>query len=344
VVSRFNLLLTAAAVMLSLLLAWLWFFHSPYEPLAIDFRVLHRVGGENYSDLYQNGGMSPFVYPPSSIMLFSFFNLAPFWAGFWGWAIASAAAFFFACRALWDWRIAALSLLSVASFQGLFLGQPAMMLAALILAAFALPDDWKDVRGFALGIVLAIKPQLVTLAPLAFVVRGERLSLLWMAIGSGVLIAQSVLLYGIQTWLDWLNALPLFRYILFVEYVLDHTITPAGKAEHLGYPSLIIWLLAVAISCAAVIQSARKLERGQLAGLIVAASLMASPYALPHDTLTLIPACLSVLLTLRDWRVLPALSIFVGWLTAPALFALWLWSISRSAFPRAKSPIAATST
>lgn len=323
VVSRFNLLLAAAAVMLSLLLAWLWFFHSPYEPLAIDFRVLHRVGGENYSDLYQNGGMSPFVYPPSSIMLFSFFNPAPFWAGFWCWAIASAAAFFIACRALWDWRIAALSLLSAASFQGLLLGQPSMMLAALILGAFALPEDWKDVRGFMLGVVLAIKPQLVILAPLVFIVRGERLSLLWMGIGSGVLIAQSVLLYGIQTWLDWFNALPLFRYILFVEYVLDHTITPAGKAEHLGYPSLLVWLLAAAISCAAIIQFARRLERGHLAALTVAASLMASPYALPHDTLALIPVCLSALLTLRDWRVLPALSIFVGWLIAPALFAVW---------------------
>jgi hypothetical protein len=309
--------------MLSLLLAWLWFFHSPYEPLAIDFRVLHRVGSEDISNLYPHGGMSPFVYPPTAILWFSFFDTLEFWPAFWLWGAASALAFFFACRALWGWKIAALSLLSVASFQGLLLGQPSMMLGALILTAFALPDKWQDVRGLLIGVVLAFKPQLAFLAPLLFIVRKEWIGLFWMTAVVILLALESLLLYGVTTWQEWINALPLFHQVLVVEDVLIHTIAPAAKAEFYGLHPLPFWLLGAAIACAAIVQYGRRLERGYLAALLVAASLMAAPYALPHDTMVLIPASLAVMLTRRDWRVLPALLILVGWLVAPALFALW---------------------
>lgn len=320
--------LVPLAATLSVIIAVSWYLGAGYQPFAIDWRVLHRVGGENYWEVYQNGGLSPFVYPPTALLLFRFLNpLEPF-TGYLLWATTSIIAFFFACRAVWGWKIAALSLLAVASFQGLVLGQPSMLLSAIILFAFAMNRD--AAKGLLLGLVLAIKPQLLVLTPLAFLVRRDWQILIWMGVSLVLLIVGSLLLFGFQAWVGWVKALPEFHHILIIEDILGATITPAGQAGWLGLPSLPFLVLGVAASCFAIIRFAPRAEGGYLAALVVAASLMASPYALPHDTMVIIPVCLVAISTLRDWRVVPALLIYLGWVIPLALFAVWVGSLRSS--------------
>ena len=118
-----------------------------------------------------------------------------------------------------------------------------------------------------------------------------------------------------------------------VEGGVVRTITPAGKAALSGLPALPFLLIGVAIGAAAVVASAKRVEGELLIGLVVAASIVASPYAYAHDTIALIPACVALLLRGPWWAAIPAAMIFLGIPSLAmtgliiGLCAVALWSI-----------------
>lgn len=312
-----------AAVVIALLsdLWWLWF--SEYNPVALDFRVFWLVGQTDLADIYGFQGQSPFVYPPTAIPWLVPLAAFPFWTGYMGWSIVSICLFYFAVQRNGGSQIALMSFLSAAAFQGLALGQTAMIAAAIILLAFSVRGL---VGGILLGLVATIKPQLLIMLPLALLIKRDWPMLLGAVVAAVLALVVQLALYGAQPWIDWLTALPSFRQTLSAHDVLDDTVTPAAFAERIGLPSVPFLVAGAAIGTLAVVRNAREYEGADLAALIVAGSLLASPYALTHDALALIPAILIALLRNPNWKMAPAITIFSGLLVPFILIGWAAWA------------------
>lgn len=308
-------LLMMCALMLSLVLNIHYLLFYSFNPWGIDFRVFWQAASSDPAGIYISGD-APFVYPPTAIVFFKPLALLDFFDGFLFWTILSAGLFAIAVTKNAGWRVALLSFLSAAALQGLALGQTPMILSAALLLAITAP-------GFACGVIFgmvgAIKPQLMMLAPLAFLVRKDWGALAGMAAGLLVSVAVELALYGPQLWLDWLNSIPNFRQSLFRTDVMDKVITPYGVADHLGVSPIPFLAVSAALATAAVIVSARRVEGIYLVAVIVGASILASPYALRHDTIALIPAAIVFILAQPKLKVLPAMGIFSGYLACLSL-------------------------
>jgi arabinofuranan 3-O-arabinosyltransferase len=282
----------------------------PYglKDMGLDYRVFWRAATGPIETLYRPGHM-PFVYPPTAIPLFEPLGMISSGPGYFVWTAISVLAFGAAVAAVVNWRVAILSLASPAAVKGIILGQSAMLLAAGLYAAVRLPAL---ASGALFGLVLAVKPQIALFAPLAFLVRRDWRTLQGMVASVLILLLASIALFGIDVWEAWIRALPEFRAVLIHDGVLSRVITPAGRAEHAGLPSWPFVLGGLAIGAAAVATLARKVENEELVGLIVASSLIASPYAHVHDSIALMPVCLMLMWRRPWWLALLAGVIFVG--------------------------------
>jgi hypothetical protein len=211
------------------------------------------------------------------------------WPAFVLWSLASLGLF------LWAAKIPnrLLLLLSPALVQYIVFGQTSLLVGALILVA-----SEGSVMGGLFGIAFTLKPQLVALAPLVFLVRRDWQAVYGFAgavVGSVIL---TTLIFGSQIWQDWLDALPAFRNTLVSRDLFWVLITPAGLAERFALPPFPFWAAGAAIAGFAVLRS--KMDTRPL---IVCASLLAAPYAVGHDLVALLPFCL---LTLQsDGRAKP---------------------------------------
>ena len=294
--------------------------------LGLDFRVYQRTVTWPLDQLYHDPGPMPFLYPPTAILLFKPFAMLP--AAFLAWSIASVLAFAAAVGAASGKRVAAVALCSPAAIGGLILGQVPMILAAALFAGLKLRPF---LGGMLWGVAAAIKPQLMVLAPLALAVRRDWTMLFGMAAGVGAMVIGSTLLLGYGLWFDWLAAIGSFGERL--EQGVVRTVTPAGQAGVIGLPTLPFLLAGGAVAATAVVASARKLEDEFLIGLVVAASILVSPYAYVHDTIALVPACIALLFRGPWWAAIPCAMIFLGIAALTmnglmiALCAVALWSL-----------------
>ena len=274
----------------------------------IDYRVFSRAATAPLDQLYRSGHM-PFVYPPTALFLFKPLGLLPERGGFLAWGAISAILFAWGVAKLEGRGAALVPFFSPAAVKGLILGQSAMLLGAALFWSLLLPPV---TGGLLLGAVLAIKPQLLLFAPLAFLVRREWKIVGGMAIGSIGLVLASLIVFGPGLWATWAGALPAFKETLVVDGVLDRVVTPAGRAEWVGMPAWPFILIGLGLGTAAIFSFARKLEGAPLVALIVTASLVASPYAHVHDTLPLVPACVILMFRGPWWAAVLAGVAFVG--------------------------------
>ena len=306
------------AVTLSLILNTHYLLFSGFEPWAIDFHVFWSSAFKQASELYVASN-APFVYPPTAIVFFKPLALLDFATGYLVWSILSASLFAIAVTRLAGWRVALLSFLSAASLQGLALGQTPMILSAALLFAITAP---RFACGVIFGVVAAIKPQLLVLAPLAFLVRKDWRTLSGMAAGLMVCVIVELVLYGPQLWFDWLNSMAAFRQALFRIHAIEQVITPYGMADNLGLNPVPFLAVSAALAVAAIVASAKRVEGIYLVAAIVGASILASPYALRHDTIALVPASIAVILGHPKLKVFPAIGIFSGSLVGVSLIVV----------------------
>ena len=298
--------LLAATLFAATVANLIWAFLG-WGPLTADYRVFWEAARLPVEQIYF--AAKPFVYPPPAIPLFKTLALIQFWPGFVLWTAVSASAFYLAASRLTDRRIALLSMLSVASVQNLILGQTAMLLGAAILVAFTMPAF---AGGLILGIVAVVKPQLLVMAPLALLIRRDWPMLQGVAVGSIGAIIASLALFGVQPWIDWVNGMPRFHQALIDMDVLFSAITPAAKAERLGLNPLPFLALGILLACATVILLARRVDGANLVALIVGTGTLAVPYALPHDIVAIVPACIAYIIAKPGFKAIPAMLVFGG--------------------------------
>lgn len=273
----------------------------------IDFQVFWLAARAPLDAVYVPAEL-PFVNPPTALLLFWLVGWMSFKWAYFAWILVSVAVFSVLVTRLFGVRIAAISMLSPASLSGVILGQSSMLFGGMTYASFHLPAL---AGGALLGVVAAMKPQLVLMAPLALLVRREWTMLAGMIAGA---LAAALLVTAIDAtlWQDWLNSLPAVRETM-TSGKASSMITPAGRAEYYGLPQLPFLIAGLAVGAVAVVVAARRVEKDILVGLITAASLAASPYAHVHDTIALIPACALLMLRGQWWAAVPAALMFVGW-------------------------------
>lgn len=79
--------------------------------------------------------------------------------------------------------------------------------------------------------------------------------------------------------------------------VFRHVITPSAIGMELGINPVPWWLAGFAVAVFATVRLSRKLEGANLAALIVGASTLSVPYALPHDLVGAMPALAVLILS-----------------------------------------------
>jgi len=201
------------------------------------------------------------------------------------------------------WAVVGVGVLLLSSplLGTLALGQMYPLLALGLVAAWV--SDRRDrpaLSGFALGLVVAVKPQLVPIIlwPLA----RRKWGMLWATLSSGaVATLVSIIVTGPRAMLDWLSYVGNRRPDGFWD---NHTLPGSAVrlfAENNFVEPLAIapWMVTVAyvLGMAAVVLSAIKARRDPEMGLwaLVAVSLLASPIAWHNYLLLLGPGILLLL-------------------------------------------------
>jgi hypothetical protein len=144
----------------------------------------------------------------------------------------------------------------------------------------------------------------------------------------------SLALFGIETWLDWTRSFPAFHDALVRIKALAQVVTPVGFAETRGIPAAPFYLASVLIAGGAAILGARRYDGVFLAAFIVGTSILASPYAMRHDLVAVIPACVVAILNRPGLKSIPALALFAGWAPALALVVMALAQFFQRPWPR----------
>lgn len=272
-----------------------------------DFQYLSERQGLNAAD----GVLRPYINPPSALLLFAPLSKLPFLASYLTLMLLSLGVMATAAarlRAPW-WQV----LLPTVAFA-IFCGQLSPLIAGLVVLGLSFRER-PSIAGLLFAIAASIKPQLLVLLPIALAAQGQWRTILFTG-GWGLLIcAASAGLFGLQTWIDWLGALPRFNRIVAEQGLLDTAITPYAKLTALGLNGAWAYLLAPAVLWG--VWTAFRREAGwpdQLIALLGGA-LLISPYAMNYELALLAPAVAAYVARIKDRR-------WLAYAVAAAIYAL----------------------
>lgn len=231
---------------------------------------------------------NPFPYPPLFMPLARRFDLLPYTASYVAWAGGSLALLLwvvFATCSRSVWGLVAL-VLAPATTMTIAGGQSGMLAAALMILSLRLAWSRPVWAGLALG-VLACKPQLAVLLPIALAASGAWVTLLSAAataLGLGVLAS---LLYGWEVWPAWLAMLPAYSAKFVTETtLLRHQPTLVATLHALGCPTDIATgaqLAAMVLVAVTVWRLCRRMRGDVPAAAVIVGTFVATPHALIYD-------------------------------------------------------------
>jgi glycosyl transferase family 87 len=268
----------------------------------------------------------PWHYPPTFLLVVVPLGLLPY--------PAALAAFALSTAVLWaalvphilpDRRAWIVAAAAPAGLINLIDGQNGLLTAAL--AGFALV--WLERRPVAAGILiglLAVKPHLALLFPLALLAEGRWRSIAAAAATVLALCAASLVAFGWASWAAFLDHLPISLAMIDQATVLwGKMASPFGFARSLGAPEIVARVLqgAVALFAAGCVWRVWR-RRGApfeaKAATLLAGSLLVSPYMFYYDlTWAALAIAWLAKLALRDGFERGEREIFLfAWL-APAL-------------------------
>lgn len=273
--------------------------------LAFDESVISAVQHQAVPSL--PGIIFPWHYPPTFLLPVAPLGLLPYAAALIAFTGSTAALWAALVRRIMPdpraWIVAAAA---PAGLINLLDGQNAFLTAAL--AGFALL--WLDRRPIAAGVLiglLAIKPHLAVLFPLALLAEGRWRTIAAAAMTVVALAAASLVAFGWDTWSTFLQHLPM------TQAMAEHGAVPWGTmpsgyvfALSLGATVLAAWVLqgASALFAAGCVWRAWRSPAAGFeakAATLAAGSLLVSPYLFYYDLV---------------WAVLA-----IGWLTLLGLRA-----------------------
>ena len=320
------------------------------QPLGVDWSPLWagwRIGSVDPSSLYDFAKITaaqepligpvsssrPFVYPPSALLAFAPFAMAPIGLSYAAWTCATGALYAAAGRKigaqLW------LLLLMPPVFLAALAGQTSLLLGGMILLGLHSLEKRPAVAGIILGIATAIKPQILILLPLALLISRDWRALFFWAASGTVMVLSATALFGPAVWLDWIVALGKFQTLFeSSDTLVRNSITPYAAAQRMGLASPAI-IAAAAIPAIAGIWWTFRQESSVAHRLIalVGGALLISPYAMNYELALLAPAIVAG--ANKDARG-AALLLLVG-LSVP--FGLGFWGLIAAMLSLAAKPL-----
>ena len=241
------------------------------------------------------GGFFPFYYPPPYLLLCLPLAFLPYWPALILFLAAGLAPLLLALRRLLP---AGVSLLPALAFPGVLVtagtGQNGFLSAACFGWFAVLADTRPWIAGGCLGL-LACKPQLAVLAPIALVAAGRWRSLAGAAVTFAAVSAFSVAFFGLAPWSGFLASAGRAGTTITGGMAYQTKIQSTFIAVRLlggGLPLAAIVQGAVSLAAvAALVRFVRRRPGGQAEGAaLAAAALLATPYLADYDLVCLAPA------------------------------------------------------
>lgn len=253
------------------------------------------------------GAQTPFhnwSYPPSFLFLVQPFGWLPYVPGLVVWTVLGFALYAATVlrRVAPSARGIALALLALApaTLVNIVTGQNGLFSAALLLGGIVALERRPVLAGVLFGL-LTVKPHLGVLLPVALVMIRAWRTILAAAITAAVLVAASLVQWGLAPWIGWFTAtaaITRFHLASFEGFYTYMMPCVYGSARLLG--ASIGWALVVQglVSLVVVVATALVFGRAKDAPLrallVTLGTLLASPYTFNYDLAALTGAMLWV--------------------------------------------------
>ncbi len=265
--------------------------------LAFDQEALRSVQllppGSDVKELY-------WLYPPGLQLLLAPLGLLPYWAAWLVFIVLSLAVFTGTL-----WRFAG----AVPMGRNLLLGAPAVLItmqlgqlsllwsAGLVAALRAMAQGRPAVAGLLIA-MLSLKPQLGLLIPFVLVAGKRWDILLWACAGALLIHALPTLYVGVEYWISFFKIIKHTTNGMAADTIPHQLmITPYAFLRFLGLPHQPSIYLQVVLSLSLalgviILWSRRSANFNLLAGSLLVAIPIATPYAFYYELTLLIPAAI----------------------------------------------------
>jgi hypothetical protein len=236
------------------------------------------------------------LYPPAFGLMVQPFGYLPYGAAFWTWTILGLAAYGAAAWLLTRDRLAVLAAFAFSAvWVAAYHGQNSFFVAALAIAAcYGLLARKDGFAGVAIGL-LAFKPHLAVLFPLALICAGRWRAFAIAALTATAFTAAGVVILGT----DYLGAylgegLPGAAALIETSKHWPTLTSVYVSARLVGATPAIAAVLHGVVACAAALLVAIRFRKEgatcETLALLCAAGLLISPYVMDYDLMMLAPA------------------------------------------------------
>ncbi|MHA1529804.1 MAG: glycosyltransferase family 87 protein [Alphaproteobacteria bacterium] len=240
------------------------------------------------------------LYPPAMLLLLAPLGLLPYWVAWLVFIMVSLTAFTSAM-----WRFAG----AVPMGRSLLLGAPAVLItmqlgqvsllwsAGLFVALRAMAQGQPVIAGLLIA-MLSLKPQLGLLIPFVLVAGKRWDVLLWTGVGAFVIHVLPTLYVGVEYWISFFDIMKRTTSAMGADTIPHHLmITPYAFSRFLGLPHLPSTLVQVVLSLSLALGVIMLWRRRSgnfdlLAGSLLVAMPIATPYAFYYELTLLIPAAI----------------------------------------------------
>lgn len=305
-----------------------WLYYRAYLG---DFTIFWLAGsaGSPYADFRH----LPLVYPPPALLLLRPLGLLPFWWALVAWTVAGLTALCLAAKRLVSNEALVFGLLTASCLWLALTGQITWFVAPLVIVGLTSRRPW--LAGLCFAAAGVVKPQSILALPFALLASKSYRVIGWTALFASVLIAISIAVFGLDSWVRWFGVLDDFRAFL-LERGTDHMDAGLyGLAARLGLPAWL-WVLGIPLGIVSVwrVFSGDALNAERYAAL-ACASLLMSPYTLGYDlaALTIVSAFFLLDKERPAALLLASAMVVSSVLTAPGV-ALMSATLARKSAPR----------
>lgn len=285
-------------------------------------------------------GLLPFPYPPFALALFVPFGALPFSVAFAAWVGLTTGVYLVASR---RWIEPRFALAQAAAGANFITGQNGFLTSGIFIGGLGLLARRPFVAGAVLGL-LALKPQLALLLPVAMIAGRE-----WRAIAGGIassvaLLLLGLLLFGADPYARFVAILPHFSSWLSAgRWPWGELASPFALLRWFGVPKAVALAIhgAIALGAAALTARAWALDHEAKVPILAAATLLIPPYLFTYDALLMtLPLAALGRRAGRSWLFalvwmltpLPAIAYLMPFPnTIPVAAMLALWGLHRRA-------------
>ena len=350
-----RLLFVATLGLAASIATWFIYVSMPVASwLAADFRVFWAAaglpGGAAYDPSALTAALAPlgesglraFVSPPTLLLAMEPLAAIPLWAAYGLWTLLGLVLFTAAAERSAG-RLALLALPVAPAFHwAVISGQVTLAVGGLLYAGLVLLSRRPVAAGILFALAALMKPQAALLVPLALIAGRHWRPLLAAMVAGAAGGMISLLLQGPAIWFSWLAAVSDFDALIRSNGFIANGITPAAfshSAGLTGFASHAVTAGGALLGLACCWHVSRSSNDPALrGGAIVCGSLLCTPYALPYEAASLLPAA-ALLLTRPGMRraALPAAALAICFPFSPVtvtVFAVGLiWAVSAGARP-----------